>query len=299
MLNELSVIILNYNSFDDTYKCVNQLLSFTADFKIIIVDNNSSDNSLKRLKSEYGSINQVVILTSDKNGGYSYGNNYGINYAQENYSSKYIAILNPDVIIPECNVFERMLKVLVSDVNYAMIGGMAITDGEFVPNKSAWPIPNNLDVFWERSLLNPRRNHNNFNMIDTTLAQVDCVAGCFFIIKSDIFYDVGLFDENVFLYNEENILGIKLKREGYKSLVSTNSFYYHNHKKGRDNNTPLSKKIKSLLIRYISRKYLITKYYNTFLVLPLFLTEFLNAIQIILGHFKRKIFRDFTAQSEQ
>lgn len=293
MLEDLAIIVLNYNSYNDTYKCVSQLLSFSADFRIVIVDNNSSDASYEQLKNCFENIHQVTLLKCDKNGGYSYGNNYGIKFAKKSFNSKFIAILNPDVIIPDCNIFLKMKNILLSSDEYAMIGGMAITNNKFEPNRSAWPIPNNFDVFWERSLLNPRRKYNYYEMVTPNIASVDCVAGCFFIIKTDYFYKVGLFDEGVFLYNEENILGIKLKHLGYKTLVATDCFYYHNHGEEKDKAISLYKKIAFLRVRYKSRKYLIENYYKKILIFPLFLVESVNAIQIFVGHVKGRILKLF------
>ena len=111
------------------------------------------------------------------------------------------------------------------------------------------------------------------------------------MIKEDIFKQVGYFDENVFLYNEENILGIKLRKYGYKAAVILDQYYYHNHNFSKDKNKTLLNKMKMLGIRFTSRKYLISTYYSSILIPFLFLVEFINGSKIALGHIKWKILR--------
>ncbi|MDG2949975.1 glycosyltransferase family 2 protein [Exercitatus varius] len=289
-MNNLSLIILNYNSFLDTEKCVSKLLSFSSNFRIIIVDNHSQDCSYSYLVNRFGKDNSVDIIISDKNGGYSYGNNFGIRFAKEKYNSKIIGILNPDVILPDLSLLTDLVVFLENNNNLAMIGACPIENKQYSPNKAGWSIPNKFDVFLDRSLWLPRWKNNTLNILDENIAKVDCVVGCFFLIKESIFSELRYFDENVFLYNEENILGIKLSQKGYQAGIAYKKFYYHNHDYTKELNRNLRSKIYMLKIRFNSRKYLINKYYSFWQIPFLYVVEFLNVVKISLGHIKNKLF---------
>ena len=232
MINDLALIILNYNSADDTITCVRKLIEFEEPYHIIVVDNQSTDNSLMKITTAVGMNKNIDIIQSKSNGGYSAGNNRGIRFAKEKYNVRYVAILNPDVLIPDINVFTRLLDVLERNERVAVIGASVVNaENEYNPNLSCWNIPSPKDLVLDHFLLNKRKfKSRNFKLIEKAVAQVECVAGCFFIARLESLENVGLLDENVFLYNEENILGIKLKKSGYIETVALDVFYIHNHK---------------------------------------------------------------------
>ena len=62
---------------------------------------------------------------------------------------------------------------------------------------------------------------------ETLYSDADCVAGSFFVIKAGIFAQIGYFDKHTFLYYEEDIIGFKLKRAGYKSAIINSCHYLH------------------------------------------------------------------------
>ena len=95
-LEDLVLIILNYNSANDTLRCLEILRSFNMNFQIIVVDNNSTDNSKELLKNIEDP--QTTFLISDENRGYGAGNNIGIHFAENNFSSNIIGIINPEII---------------------------------------------------------------------------------------------------------------------------------------------------------------------------------------------------------
>lgn len=284
------MIILNYNSAEDTVICVNQLIGFGADFHIIVVDNCSSDRSISILHDHFDSTKNVTILRAEKNGGYSAGNNLGIKYAIKTFKSNFIGIVNPDVIIPDLKVIYRMITVLKHSTNIAVVGASAIdADGIYNPNNSGWNIPSGTQLVMNHFLLNKRKLTSVcWNIIGEYVAKVDCVAGCFFIAKADALNQVGFLDEKVFLYNEENILGIKLKKAGYTEGIVLDQFYYHNH---RRNNSyiPFCKKVLSTKSSYLSRVYLCKLNYSRVLIPFLFLAEMMNRIYLAICYLKGKI----------
>ncbi len=110
MNQTLAFIILNYNDSASTISLVDSLCNWKQDnfqIRIIIVDNRSKDNSYTLLKERYSTAFSVVdVVESERNGGYSYGNNFGVRYAITHYSPDYIAIANPDIEVDENTVSE-------------------------------------------------------------------------------------------------------------------------------------------------------------------------------------------------
>ena len=92
---QLSVIILNYNVRYFLEQCVLSVQSAisTLDAEIIVVDNNSSDESCLMMKTKFPN---VKLIENDSNFGFPKGNNIGVEQA----SGKYICILNPDTVLP-------------------------------------------------------------------------------------------------------------------------------------------------------------------------------------------------------
>lgn len=294
-MNDLCFIILNFNSSDDTVTCVKQLQSFGEKFKIVIVDNQSSDNSVVNIKkSTILEDTHTVLIESPKNGGYSYGNNIGIRYAVKHFQPKVLGIINPDVIVPNATMLEKMIEKLSYDNRLAMIGANMIINHHYSFVDSAWNIPTKKNVVLDRLFLYTNIFGKNTNYTVTVegdnAAEVDCIAGCFFLIKTDIFQEIGLFDEHVFLYNEENILGIKLKQMGYKALLLLDTFYYHNHDYGKDKkNSSFKKKVSVIKNHYNSRKYLIQTFYPKYLLLPLKMVKYVNIVHVWFGSLKQLI----------
>lgn len=291
MINDLALIILNYNSADDTITCVRKLIEFEEPYHIIVVDNQSTDNSLMKITTAVGMNKNIDIIQSKSNGGYSAGNNRGIRFAKEKYNVRYVAILNPDVLIPDINVFTRLLDVLERNERVAVIGASIVNaENEYNPNLSCWNIPSPKDLVLDQFLLNKRKfKSRNFKLIEKAVAQVECVAGCFFIARLESLENVGLLDENVFLYNEENILGIKLKEAGYIEAVALGVFYIHNHKYARTVDVSFKKKIQTTSNGYRSRKYLCSKYYSKRCLPFLWCVEQLNKCYLVGAYFKNKI----------
>ena len=77
------LVVLNYNDYKTTIKLIKMIKDYKSIDLIVIVDNCSTDKSYKKI-NEYTN-NKVKLIKSDKNGGYAYGNNFGIHYLIENH----------------------------------------------------------------------------------------------------------------------------------------------------------------------------------------------------------------------
>lgn len=275
-MNNLAIIVLNYNSYLETIDCVRKLISFCEDFKIVIVDNSSTNDSYKIISNEFQHYTNVSVIESYENGGYGKGNNFGCRYAVAHYSDvDTLAIMNPDVRLENIEIINNMLNTLRDNPDCAIVGASTISsDGVFIPGYSIWNIPNDKEVVMNYAT--PLKRSRSCKMISNGIAAVDCVLGAFFMTPLNKFVELGMFDENMYLYNEENVLGIKCKQKGYSVLWLINDYYIHGISKNK--NEKKVNKLKKFInmqklthASYISRRYLIRKFYKNKTLKLLFL----------------------------
>lgn len=107
----IGVIILNYNTYQDTLNLVCELQeqSVASRLRVVVVDNCSPNESYEKLKPLEQRYSNVVVIATSENLGYAKGNNWGLKYLEESSATKYVAILNSDVSI-ERDCFERLAK---------------------------------------------------------------------------------------------------------------------------------------------------------------------------------------------
>lgn len=286
---DLTMIVLNYNSEKDTVNCVESLIKLENSFNIVIVDNCSSDDSFFRLNKRYEKFSNVNVIKSECNGGYSAGNNYGMKYAIEKYCAKYLGIINPDVIINDKELIPKLIHYMEIYSDCVVIGGATQDpNGRFDINKAAWNVPTVFELIIDHLLFIKRKKSLNSSYISEHLMKVDCVAGCFFLTKTDFMTNIKFLDESVFLYNEENILGIKCKLYGKYEAIYTKGFYIHNHMQ-KHIEMPLKRKVLATKNAYESSKTLIKKYYSIIFVPFLTFAEILNRGYLLLAFFYGKI----------
>ncbi|MBF9696806.1 glycosyltransferase family 2 protein [Bifidobacterium dentium] len=288
-LDSLAIIILNYCSSNDVIDNVKRLLSFHKSYRIIIVDNYSPDNSFRKIRNFFRDSDQVDVLQTGSNLGYAAGNNYGIRYAAKHYSIETIAIMNPDVVLSSSDVIEKMCALLYSDMNCIFVGGCPLNhyDGD-KPMPMGWDIPSLLEIILNSCLFVDSADEKHQRRCMQTKAgiyRVECVTGCFFVAKYSLFKKIVFFDEGTFLYNEENILGIKARKSGYYSLVDTNLKYYHNHRVGKEI-VSLQRRLSSIDAGFTSRVYLAKNYYSKSILPFLYLIHIFNKVFLFLSWLK-------------
>jgi N-acetylglucosaminyl-diphospho-decaprenol L-rhamnosyltransferase len=234
IMHNCSFIILNYNSASLTIKLSKQVSTFDCIQQIIVIDNCSSDDSLNKLQQE--TIEKVHIYKTESNKGYGAGNNFGIEIARKNYQSDICIIANPDIEVTE-NTLKEMLKCMDQHDNCAAVTAVQIMNGRLA-TRNVWDVPSKAysifhGLFLTGFLLDrkmDRKIHEQQNSSDRYL-ECDCLAGSLVMVNSQMFEEVGGYDQSIFLYMEESVLGYKLKKAGYKSYLCNQVEYKHQHSK--------------------------------------------------------------------
>lgn len=230
---KVALIILNYNDFENTKNYIEIMKTYNIINKIIVVDNKSTnDGELENLKSLKNA--KVDVIQTSKNAGYASGNNFGLRYIDNIYKNKfeYVIISNPDVSVDEeaiqktINFMEENKNVAIASPRMNFVNGPA--------RRSAWKKRTFLiDVACctrlTEFLLNPILKKGEYNSdLNKEYLKVFAIAGSFFIARHDKFKEVEYFDENTFLFFEEDILGSKFQQKGYEiySLNNINFLHY-------------------------------------------------------------------------
>ena len=273
--NNVFLIILNYKSYYDTIKYIDQLKNQKKiKLNIIVVDNCSPNNSYSILKKKYSKVNDVEVIISEKNGGYAYGNNFGLKFIEDR-EFDFVIVSNNDIIIDDeyliyklCEVYNKLdLPSLISPV---------MKQDSVVSENFAWKIPNLIDdVFGSLRISDFFYKKNRYYKFsqDTDYIQVDCIPGSFFMSRKPVLYSLGLLDENTFLYMEEAILAIKNKKKGLKNYIISNLSYEH-EVSGTISKSMSNIKIRKNLINsrlYFHKNYLKTGVFGILLLKFLFI----------------------------
>jgi len=212
------IVILNYNSHEDTIECVKKCRNITyKNYTIIVVDNNSTDDSFNIIKGE---LKDIRLLKSHINNGYGYGNNIGIKAALIE-GAEYICILNSDVVV-EADFLEPLLEAFQKEDKLGIVGPCVC---EYEDKERIQSNGSSLNPYLglARSI-NKGELYSNINK-DSTL--VDYIGGACLLFKSEILTKIGFIPENYFLFFEETEFCYRAKKHGYRCKCIMTSRVYH------------------------------------------------------------------------
>lgn len=199
-MKKLSIIIVTYNSEKDIFDCLKAIFKhndLNNELEVIIVDNASAgfDTMRNEIESVYG--NKVVAVSNSKNGGYGQGNNIGIRLS----SSDKFLIMNPDVriVMP---MFSKIVETL-NDESIALCGFTSM-ENECLRNNSFY-FTHTTSAF-RKVFFRKKLQTDDFQYKRMFL------SGACFAMNKDVFEKIGMFDENIFLYGEENDIHFRLRK---------------------------------------------------------------------------------------
>lgn len=194
----LSVVVVTYNSQEIINDCLDSIYKYNDlgnQLEIILVDNSPADSSAELFRTISIEYSDVVLIRSDHNGGYGYGNNLGINAAR----GRYILVLNPDtrLIMP---LFKAAIEQL--EDKFTAIVGVKLIYEDSSPQISFFFRPEHQNVLTKplTKLL------NRANMFSERLM---ITSGSCMFMRKDKFAEIGMFDDNIFLGNEEAFIAKK------------------------------------------------------------------------------------------
>jgi GT2 family glycosyltransferase len=240
---------------------VNSVKDYSCVRKVLVVDNHSKDDSLECLK--FLENDKVVVVDSGENKGYGAGNNFGIKYLYEHYQSEYILLSNPDVIVEE-KVLVELENFLRQNGDYAIAAPFMLNAKGVKQYNTAFRIPSKWEYILSIGLLLTKIKgsfyYKNIESEKAKIKDVGSVTGSMFMMRTRDMLDYGMYDENIFLYCEELVIGIKMQNAKKKMVLLTDCSFIHNH------SVSISKTYKSLVAKQClfmkSKLYAIKHYYH-------------------------------------
>lgn len=256
----ISCVILNYNDADQTISLLKEIENYSNLNHIIIVDNLSTDDSYEKLKKVEST--KVTVILSDKNGGYGYGNNLGIQKAYNEFHSSYVIIANPDVHFTEKSV-DAMANQLENSKDTCIVSPRALKPNGENQTLIAWKLQKLMDYTLSASMIYikyfSKKYYDDNHFKNKTKVEVDVVPGSLLMVNAEYMIKYGMYDEGIFLYGEEETLALKFKEKQLKTVLLIDETYIHEHSVSISKSFP--KAIKQKKMNLDSRYYLIRNYY--------------------------------------
>ena len=243
--------MVNYNNWRDTLECVDSLKkSGIEDYSILIVENGSTNDSFERLKEAY---QNITIIRSEKNLGFTGGNNLAIKYAVEN-NFKYAILLNNDTIVGLDNPINSLIYEMENNED-ASIGTGRIF---YYPDIDKIWYDGGTLIKWRGMAVhkNFRKNKNKVEL-NSEKKYVDFISGCFMCIRLNDIIKLGYLNDKFFMYLEDIEYSVRANKKKLKLLFIPQAVIFHKSV-GEDKQT-------SKLIYYSlrNRKILIDQHFGT------------------------------------
>jgi GT2 family glycosyltransferase len=213
------IILLNWNGWQDTIECVESCRKLSyPNFRILIVDNGSTDGSEARLRER---ISDMEFIKTGANFGFAGGNNAGIRYALEQ-GADFVWLLNNDTVV-DAEALTALVHVAESDDKCGMVG-------------SKIPYHDNPRLLWYAGAVvdqeRPYRPcHRGLNEEDRGQYDVVCetgyVTGCSLLARKEMMAEVGLLDDGFFLYFEDADWSARAHAAGWRLMYCPASLVLH------------------------------------------------------------------------
>lgn len=233
MEESVHAVVLNWNNYEDTARCLNSLLDNSVGrIHIWLVDNGSTDDSLERFHETFGDTTDVSILGLEKNLGFGSGMNQGIKAALE-YGADEVFVLNNDIVFPEEDIIEPLIEKLhkypslgsISPVvKYLETGEVKSTGADAVVT-----IPN--EHFAQR------REHFQAAIEDPELNYGVSYSACLF--TAEALREGGIFPEEYFMYVEDIQHALTLEEAGFHRATHLGVSISHEFHGSTDPHGPL------------------------------------------------------------
>jgi len=222
---DLSIIIVNWNVSDLLKNCIKSIYQTIKNhsFEIIIIDNNSSDDSVQMIQSNF---HDVILIKNKTNVGFAIANNQGIKVSKY----KYILFLNPDTIVCE-NAIDNMIEVLEQKKDVGVVGPKTLNEDDTIQIDCNRNFPNLIDALRKLFLNENINNLISYNFLNKSnyykSGYIKNIQGACMLFRREVIDTIGMFDEQYPLYLDDMDFCYRTHKAGFKIYYLSTSVIYH------------------------------------------------------------------------
>ena len=232
---ELSIIIVNYKNFELTIKCITSVIDNLkdVDYEIIVIDNDSPNESFEEIKSSFIKNNKVNVTKNEKNSGFGSANNFAVTLSK----GKYVLFLNPDIIVIE-DAINKMLNLLKKNNDIGLVSGKLLNDDYSIQYSCRRILPFGKFLICRTPLSKfvSKQKKEEINSIylmkdydHKSIRDVDWVMGACMLIEREFFDKIGRFSKEYFMYFEDVDLCHKVNMNNKRVIYLPESQMIHLH----------------------------------------------------------------------
>ncbi len=240
MEKKIGIILLNYKNYNDTIECIKSIENQNySNYCIIVVDNNSQNESVNEIKISCKDMNNIYIIENKENVGFAKGNNIGIKFAKENLKCDFVFVLNTDTVLFDENTLKKLISLYKPEEKIAIINPMCcdiekiIQKPYLIYNSKMWKYVIRMGIYILKQIIKYifnldkyKKNNEKFN-VEEIKENKYIIQGCAYILTPDFFkYYSQIFPET-FLYCEELALAIYIEKANLKIENSTDVLIIH------------------------------------------------------------------------
>ncbi len=217
---DVSVIIVNWNTKKLLRDCLSSVYEHVGDvdYEIIVIDNASTDGSAEMVKNDF---RQVILVENPDNRGFATANNQGMAVAK----GRYVLLLNSDTVVLD-NAIANTVRF--SDENpQAAVTGCRVLNPNRTLQRTCFMFPSILNMLLSSTYLYKLFPKNRFFGREhmtwwdrSDVRQVDVVTGCFMLVRREAIEQVGVMDEQFFMYGEETDWCYRFWKKGWKVMFA-------------------------------------------------------------------------------
>ncbi len=224
---DASIIIVSWNTRDILQDCLKSISEQAGDidYETIVVDNASADGSAEMVREKFPS---VILIENSSNCGFAAANNQAMRIAK----GRYILLLNSDTLILD-RAIEKTISFADAHPEVAVTGCRVLNSDKSL-QPTCFMFPSILNMVLSSSYLYKlfpgskffgRERMTWWDRSDTR--EVDVVTGCFILVRPQAIEQVGMMDEQFFVYGEETDWCYRFKQSGWKVIFTPEAEIIH------------------------------------------------------------------------
>lgn len=224
----ISVIIVSYNTVSLTRACLDSLQSAYSEKEIIVVDNASTDNSVEEIKKQFP---EVKLIVNSQNRGFGTANNQALKQC----SGRYVIFLNPDTKVKQ-ETLQNAVAFMDANKHIGLAGAKILNPDGTIQESISYRYPG--EKFTSDETGNLR-------------GKIACILGAFMIARMELIKDIGGFDEDFFLYGEDQDLAWRVREKGFSIGYIENAEVFHWGGQSETETSPVALFEKKLQAEYL------------------------------------------------